>query len=377
MPNPRVFLDVAIGEQQARRIVIELFADQVPKTSENFRCLCTGERGIGPVSGKPLHYKGSVFHRVIEEFMVQGGDIINGDGTGGESIYGRVMADENFKINHGPFHVAVANKGPHTGSSQFFITTAAQPHLDGSHVVFGHVVHGQDVVLDMEKAPVDDSSCPLQPIRIVHCGELEMKVVGKKDKKKKSKSSKKHKSSSKRKRRHDSSASSDSDSADSDADTASRKHKKKRKKRKKHRRSRSSSSDSASSRSRSPSPAQPPPAQQDDGAVSEPEEPPRPESKRVTGALYREMFLDRKPRVRSDRVDYEGRDVRGRGRLKYRPTESFERPSSPPHRRRNQSRDGRSPSSSRPRSTSPAAKDAGIPKASTAADDSDEGQLTE
>ena len=121
MSNPRVFFDVTIGGQNAGRITMELYADVVPKTAENFRALCTGEKGVGK-SGKPLHFKGSSFHRVINEFMAQGGDFTAGNGTGGESIYGMKFPDENFTKKHTKRgDLSMANAGPNTNGSQFFL----------------------------------------------------------------------------------------------------------------------------------------------------------------------------------------------------------------------------------------------------------------
>lgn len=148
--NPKVALDVTIGGQPAGTLTLELFADVVPKTAENFRALCTGEKGMGK-SGKPLSYAGSPFHRIIPGFMIQGGDFTRGNGTGGESIYGEKFADENFNLKHtGAGILSMANAGPNTNGSQFFITVAETTWLDGKHVVFGKVVDGIDVLKAME-----------------------------------------------------------------------------------------------------------------------------------------------------------------------------------------------------------------------------------
>lgn len=170
-PNPQVFFDITIGGASAGRIVFELRADITPKTAENFRALCTGEKGIGK-SGKALHYKGSKFHRVIPEFMCQGGDFTSGNGTGGESIYGDSFEDENFELRHNiPGLLSMANRGPGTNGSQFFITTTLTPWLNGKHVVFGKVIEGMDVVKAMESQG-SGSGAPKQEIVIVDCGQL-------------------------------------------------------------------------------------------------------------------------------------------------------------------------------------------------------------
>jgi len=148
-------------------VVFELFQKEVPKTAENFRCLCTGEQG------SDLSYKGNIFHRVIKDFMMQGGDITNQNGTGGKSIYGHKFADEGVWLSHTtPGLLSMANAGPDTNVSQFFITYKTAPWLDGKHTVFGRVIAGMDVCRKSEQVKTEGSDVPTLPIRIVDCGEL-------------------------------------------------------------------------------------------------------------------------------------------------------------------------------------------------------------
>uniref|UniRef100_A0A4W3I1L3 Peptidyl-prolyl cis-trans isomerase D n=1 Tax=Callorhinchus milii TaxID=7868 RepID=A0A4W3I1L3_CALMI len=155
------------------RLVLELFADVCPKTAENFRALCTGEKGIGPTTGKPLHFKGCPFHRIIKKFMIQGGDFSNQNGTGGESIYGEKFEDESFHYKHDcEGLLSMANAGPNTNGSQFFITTVPTPHLDNKHVVFGRVLKGMRVVKMLENIEVKDEK-PVKLCAIEDCGQIE------------------------------------------------------------------------------------------------------------------------------------------------------------------------------------------------------------
>ncbi|XP_056374825.1 NK-tumor recognition protein [Hyla sarda] len=171
--RPQCFFDVEINREPIGRIVFQLFSDVCPKTCTNFLCLCTGEKGIGKVTGKKLWYKGSTFHRVVKSFMIQGGDFSEGNGKGGESVFGGYFKDENFILKHDrAFLLSMANRGKHTNGSQFFITTKPAPHLDGVHVVFGLVISGFEVIEQIENLKTDAASRPYADVRVIDCGIL-------------------------------------------------------------------------------------------------------------------------------------------------------------------------------------------------------------
>jgi peptidyl-prolyl cis-trans isomerase B (cyclophilin B) len=162
----RVYFDLSVNGQKAGRVIFGLFGKKVPKTVENFRALSTGEKGFG--------YQGSYFHRLIKNFMIQGGDFTKGDGTGGKSIYGDRFEDENFDIKHFVGCLSMANSGPDSNGSQFFITLGETPWLDGKHTVFGYVIRGFDLFKRLENIQTDANDFPVVPIRIEASGEIPM-----------------------------------------------------------------------------------------------------------------------------------------------------------------------------------------------------------
>ncbi|WWD22559.1 hypothetical protein CI109_107052 [Kwoniella shandongensis] len=178
-PNPRVFFDFTVADKPLGRVVFELYNDVVPKTAENFRALCTGEKGISPTSNVPLHYKSSIVHRIIEGFMIQGGDFTKRTGAGGESIYGGTFKDERLEGEGTQVDkkglLVMANRGPDTNGSQWFITLAPAQHLTGKHVVFGRVIFGLEHIETIGQLPTDEKDRPFSPVVIAHCGELELR----------------------------------------------------------------------------------------------------------------------------------------------------------------------------------------------------------
>ncbi|KAF0751815.1 peptidyl-prolyl cis-trans isomerase cyp11 [Aphis craccivora] len=324
--RPRCFMDVAVDNILLGRIVFELFDDFCPLTCENFRALCTGEKGLGKTTGKPLHYQGVIFHRVVKSFMVQCGDFSTGNGTGGESIFGGTFPDENFDLKHDqPFLLSMANRGPDTNGSQFFITTQPTPHLDGIHVVFGRVVSGQPVVMQIEELGVDKNSRPLQDAKVVKCGELILK--------------------SKIKQETEKSAASDSETSSGSDDDKKRKRKKKKKEKESKRKTEKKSDRLKEENADADEEGQLHPLV----SVSniDPEEiPAGPPNRFLSRGGPSSMFLMKPQKDNDDRpkrrnkirgVTKSGRIVKGRGTLRFRtPSRSRSRSYTPPHWRQEQ-----------------------------------------
>ncbi|KAI8384553.1 cyclophilin-like domain-containing protein [Radiomyces spectabilis] len=325
--NPRVFFDIDIDGQRVGRVIFELFADEVPRTAENFRVLCTGEQGLGKVSNMPLHYRGSIFHRVIKGFMIQGGDFTRRNGTGGESIYGATFPDESFARKH-TVHglLSMANRGPNTQSSQFFITTRPTPHLDGKHVVFGRVVSGYNIIEQLECEPVDDKDRPLRTLMIANSGELILKLppgVKLKDPKEQAKGTKRSRSNSVSDEDSGTASESHTDSEEESRRRKKRKskkkdkkkHKKKRKHEKKHSRHHSSSPE------RSASPIKVTyQSDEDVPLLSSKEDAPRRRSSdtRLPYSSFHEKDAEKPEWERRRRFDDPNVTFKGRGHVKYR-----------------------------------------------------------
>lgn len=337
-----IYFDISIGGRDVGKLTFRLFDDIVPKTALNFRCLSTGERG------GHLSYKNSIFHRVIPGFMCQGGDFTNRNGTGGESIYGKKFSDESFAVKHTkPGLLSMANAGPNTNGSQFFITFVPCPHLDGKHVVFGELVGGANILKMMEQVDVDAKDRPVfgQEIVIESCGlvgAIEPKVIGidrdslapkkasKKEKKskksKKEKTSKKSKkskkSSKKRKHRHDSSDDDDEDdssrssdsSSDSESDSESEVDKKRKRKHK---------------RDTSPEVKSTPENRQEDSAIQRDEKIETLGTRKEEESLKEPVELPEAAKVdKEEPSGYIGADgilYKGRGQRKFKDTSSYGR----------------------------------------------------
>ncbi|TCD62901.1 hypothetical protein EIP91_006258 [Steccherinum ochraceum] len=320
MVNPRVFFDISVDNSPIGRVIFELYADTAPKTCENFRALCTGEKGLSSISERLLYYKGSIIHRSIKDFMIQGGDFTKRNGMGGESIYGSPFADEDLtRPLDSEGLLCMANKGPNTNGSQFFVTLRDCPHLNGKHVVFGRVIRGyEEVVKKITEVKVDEKDRPMVPVSIVNCGELVLKAKVPKPEEVKAKESEdesqeesdrsgeKHK-----KRRHRRRSSSRSPASDASEDEDRSRHKKRRSKKSKskHRRDKDR------------------PASHDRGGSSEKREPEeeteeqydarleREENERLEAARRKE--LERLKREAESVVSKDGVRFKGRGRMKY------------------------------------------------------------
>ncbi|XP_077993115.1 uncharacterized protein LOC144447083 isoform X2 [Glandiceps talaboti] len=357
--RPRCFFDMEVNGIAVGRIIFELYADICPKTCENFRALCTGELGLGKTTNKHLYYKGSPFHRIVKDFMIQGGDFTAGNGTGGESIYGGSYKDENFILKHEQeFLLSMANCGKDSNGSQFFITTKPAPHLDGVHVVFGHVIEGQTLIKDIETQKTDANSRPYSDIRITNCGEL---VLQKKTKAKKRKVSVSESDSSDSDD-SDSSEDSDSDSSESEREKKKKKKKAKKKESKRRKKEKKKKSEKRKEKETAESESEEKPKEPQYECSIDPDEIPTIPSnsflmrgnpnKEKDGGERRQPTRERSPpsygTTRSIRsVPYSrnpirsksGRRIKGRGIIRYRsPSGSRSRSNTPPHWRQEQQR---------------------------------------
>ncbi|OCH94884.1 hypothetical protein OBBRIDRAFT_788882 [Obba rivulosa] len=316
MARPRVFFDVSIDSQPAGRLIFELFNDSAPKTCENFRALCTGEKGLSPLSQRPLYYKNSIIHRSIKNFMIQGGDFTKRNGTGGESIYGGTFADEDLER---PLDSAgllcMANKGPNTNGSQFFVTLRDCPHLNGKHVVFGRVIRGHEVVEKIAGVPVDEKDRPMVPVVVANCGELVLRSQARStepEAKSAAASASEGESDgrSRRKKRHRARSRSPSRDA-SPGDERERQHKRKKSKRK-HRKEKERSPSRSRSRPRSPPERGEPEGETEEQYDARLE---REEKERLEAERRRE--LERLKKLEEATQTRNGIRFKGRGRMKY------------------------------------------------------------
>ncbi|KAK7686126.1 hypothetical protein QCA50_010938 [Cerrena zonata] len=326
MVRPRTFFDLAVDNQSVGRVIFELFNDTAPKTCENFRALCTGEKGISPLSDKPLYYKSSIVHRSITDFMIQAGDFTKRNGMGGESIYGGPFPDEDLtRPVDSEGLLCMANKGPDTNGSQFFITLRDCPHLNGKHVVFGRVIRGYDVVQKIASVPVDEKDRPTKPIVIVNCGELVMRSKPQEENPEaKAKTHEKDAASSdesdhgarkKRRHRHRSpSRSGGSDASDSNQDKRERrKHRKKTKSKHKKRDTSKSRGDDPVDDSKKPGAEPEEETEEQYDARLE-----REEKERIEAGRRRELErIKRRLEDEAARASTNGVRFKGRGRMKY------------------------------------------------------------
>ncbi|KAI6226789.1 Peptidyl-prolyl cis-trans isomerase [Aphelenchoides besseyi] len=306
----RCFFDMTIdGELHTKRLCFR-YDDITPETAENFLQLCTGQAGIGKTTRMPLTFKSSCIHRVVKNFMIQGGDFSASNGTGGESIYGGTFDDENFKVKHDqPFILSMANRGPNSNGSQFFITTNACPHLNDVHVAFGRVVQGQDVVTKIEHLKTGPKNRPISDVVISNCGQLIKKGQ-----------------------------SGDHEESDEELEVKSRK----KKKEKRHKRESSNEEDAKTTKDNngvnmdnisSVKAEDLPDVPETNNWLSRDRRSPKRDDKRAANNSHRrdyEKRSDRRSRSPRRRRDQNGLKVKGRGRLCYQ-SPTRERSETPPH----------------------------------------------